>query len=243
MVIDVLVFVGVVGLPAATAAVLYNGALAVGLGRRTAVRVAATTGGGWAAWIVVSGLLGAAGAYRQEADAAQPWIGVAFAGALVVALLATRVPVVSRILADPATPARLAVPQVLRVVGVVFLIALAQGTLPAIFALPAGLGDLAIGVSALVVARRLASGAGGSRRGAVWFNVLGIVDLVVAVGIGFMAGLGPLNVLDVTPSTAPLGLLPLVLIPTTAVPLAVALHVVSLRQLAVRRPVPVTAAA
>jgi hypothetical protein len=189
---------------------------------------------------VVSALLATAGAYRQEADVARPWIGVAFVGALAAALLATRIPVMSRILADPATPARLALPQALRVVGVVFLIALALGELPAVFALPAGLGDLAIGVSALVIARRLANG---SRRGAVWFNVLGIVDLVVAVSIGFLAGIGPLNVLDVTPSTAPLGLLPLVLIPTTAVPLAVALHVVSLRQLAVRRPVPVTAAA
>src|SRR4029450_1928973 len=109
--------------------------------RRTAVRVATTTGAVWGAWIVVNGLLAAAGAYRQEAGVSRPWIGVAFAGALVGALLATRIPVMSRILAHPATPARLARPQVLRVVGVVFLIALAQGTLPAVFALPAGLGD------------------------------------------------------------------------------------------------------
>jgi hypothetical protein len=37
----------------------------------------------------------------------------------------------------------------------------------------------------------------------------------------------------VTPSTVAVSVLPLVLIPTTAVPLALALHVISLRKLAV----------
>ena len=106
-----------------------------------------------------------------------------------------------------------------------FLIVMAQGHLPAAFALPAGLGDIAIGVSAPLVARRLARNTG--HTGAVRFNVLGILDLVVAVSIAFLL----LGVVEVTPSTAPLRLLPLALIPTSAVPLAVVLHIVSLRQL------------
>jgi hypothetical protein len=65
--------------------------------------------------------------------------------------------------------------------------------------------------------------------GALWFNILGLVDLVVAVGVGYLAGLGPVRILDVTPSTQAITLLPLALIPLTAVPLAAALHVVSLR--------------
>jgi hypothetical protein len=99
------------------------------------------------------------------------------------------------------------------------------GTLPAVFALPAGLGDIAVGISAPVIARRLRRG---DRRGAVWFNVLGLVDLVVAVSLGFLAGLGPARLIDVSPSTAAVALLPLALIPTTAVPLALALHLRSL---------------
>jgi hypothetical protein len=63
----------------------------------------------------------------------------------------------------------------------------------------------------------------------VRFNVLGILDLAVAVSIAFL--LGPFGPFEVTPSTAPLRLLPLALIPTTAVPLAIALHIVSLRRL------------
>jgi hypothetical protein len=78
--------------------------------------------------------------------------------AVAVALLATRIPVISRIVADPGTPARLALPQTLRVVGVAFLVVLALGKLPAGFAIPAGLGDIAVGVAAPLVARRLARG-------------------------------------------------------------------------------------
>jgi hypothetical protein len=115
------------------------------------------------------------------------------------------------------------------VVGVTFLLVMAQGHLPAVFALPAGLGDIAAGLAAPFVARRLAHG-GGRTRG-VWFNLFGILDLVVALGIGFLAGLGPWRPLEVTPSTEPLSLLPLALVPTVAVPLAIALHLVSLRRL------------
>src|SRR5438270_62717 len=82
-----------------------------------------------------------------------------------------------------------------------------------------------VGIAAPTIARRLARG---DRTGAVWFNILGIVDLTVAVGVGFLAGLGPARLLDVSPSTAELAVLPLALIPATAVPLALALHVTSL---------------
>jgi hypothetical protein len=67
----------------------------------------------------------------------------------------------------------------------------------------------------------------------VWFNLFGLLDLVVALGIGFLAGLGPWRPLEVTPSTEPLSLLPLALVPTVAVPLSLALHLVSLRRLRV----------
>jgi hypothetical protein len=119
--------------------------------------------------------------------------------------------------------------QSFRVVGAVFLILLATGDLPAVFALPAGLGDVAVGVAAPFVARRLARDPGWS--GAVAFNWLGLLDLVVAVGVGFLAAPGPLQVIDVSPSTVPLTVLPLTLIPTVGVPLAAALHLLTLNRL------------
>jgi hypothetical protein len=241
-----LVLAGVVGIPTMAGFALHRGAVNAGLGRRTASRVVAVAAVVWAGWIVTAGLLAARGAFRQEPASFRPWIGVAFAFALVVLLLTTRLPVVERILAQPGTPARLAWPHTLRVVGGAFLVVWLLGGLPAIFAVPAGLGDIAIGITAPLVARRLARGSGHSR--AVWFNVLGIVDLAVAVSIGFLAGLGPSRLLHVTPSTEAVTLLPLALIPTTAVPLAIALHVVSLRRLRTpavlstgHRPIPTTA--
>src|SRR5215207_9255374 len=212
-----LVLTGVIGIPALSCAVLFRGALATGVGRRAATALTATAATVLGGWIVVSALLARSGVYLQDPGETVPWFLVAVVGTLIA--------LVSRILAEPGTPIRLALPHTLRVVGVLFLILMAQGHLPAAFALPAGLGDIAIGLSAPFVARRLARGTG--RAGAVRFNVLGILDLIVAGSIGFLL----FRVVEVTPSTAPLFMLPLALIPTVAVPLALVLHIVSLRRL------------
>ena len=225
-----LVLIGVIGIPAITCLMLYRGAITAGLGRRTATMVTVVAATGLGGWLLASGLVARAGAYHQASGQAAPWFGVAVAGTLLVLLAATRIPVVARILTAPGTPARLALPHTLRVVGVTFLLVMAQGHLPAVFALPAGLGDIAAGLAAPSVAIRLAQG---GRIRAVWFNLFGILDLVVALGVGFLAGLGPWRPLEVTPSTEPLSLLPLALVPTVAVPLSLALHLVSLRRLRV----------
>src|SRR5215217_6674050 len=96
MYVWVLVLGGIVGMVATTAAMLYRGALATHLPRATAAGIAIGAAAVWAAWVVVSGLLAAAGAYRQDPATTRPWIAVALVGALVVALLGTRVPVVAR---------------------------------------------------------------------------------------------------------------------------------------------------
>jgi hypothetical protein len=138
---------------------------------------------------------------------------------------------VSRILDQPDALWRLTLPQFFRPVGVTFLVAMALGYLPAVFAVPAGIGDIAIGVEAVFIARNLRRGI--VNRSTVWFNVLGLLDLVVALAIGVMAAPGLARLLVMSPSTEAISLLPLVLIPTTIVPLAVALHVLSLGKLRV----------
>jgi hypothetical protein len=224
-----LVLIGVIGIPAITCLMLYRGAIAAGLSRRTATTIAAAGGAVLGGWLLASGLLAHAGVYHQPSGQAAPWFGAAFAATLLGLLAATRIPPMPRVLAAAGTAARLTLPHTLRVVGVTFLLVMALGHLPAIFALPAGLGDIAAGLAAPSVARRLAQG--GGRRRAVWFNLFGLLDLVVALSIGFLAGLGPWRPLEVTPSTEPLSLLPLALVPTVAVPLAIALHIVSLARL------------
>jgi hypothetical protein len=224
----ILVGIGVIGIPASTSFLLYRGALAAGSSRRSATWLAAIAAYSLAAWLVVSGVLAGAGIYRADSGGSTAWFGLAFVAALGGTLLATTIPIVHRSLAAPGMLPLLTLPHTLRVVGVAFVIVMALGDLPWIFALPAGLGDIAIGLSAPFVARALDRDEALER--AVRFNVLGIVDLVVALTIGFLAGLGPVG-LDVTPTTEPLALLPLALVPTVAVPTALTLHVVSLARL------------
>lgn len=224
-----IVLTGLIGTIAALCVMLWRGALTAGLGRRTATQVAAGFGIVWGTWTLASGWLADTNVYRFQETKAVPWIGVAIIGPLMAALLLSRAPVVSRILAPPDALWRLAVPQIFRPVGVSFLVAMALGQLPAVFALPAGLGDLAVGVEAVFVARRL--GRGVVDRRVVWFNVLGLVDLVVAGAIGVTAAPGLARLLVVSPSTEAISLLPLALILTAIVPLATALHLLSLQKL------------
>lgn len=225
-----LVLAGVLGIPALTAAGLFKSMASLTSRRRAGV-AAAGFSAAWAAWIAASALLADAGAFRQSVSANRPWIGLAAGGALAAALAATAIPPIAAALSRPGSLARLTLPHVFRLAGGAFIAAMALGKLPAAFALPAGLGDIAVGLTAPVIARRLASG---DSRGATWFNILGIADLAIAVSLGFLAGLGPGRLLHVFPSTAEVALLPLALIPTTAVPLAITLHIISLIRLHTR---------
>lgn len=223
-----IVVLGVIGLPALTFAGLWRGS-AAGPARTTARYVVLAGVLVWTLWGVTSLLLAHAHVYRLRADMPNPMIGVAALGAFGVALSCTRIPAVSRLLAAPDILWRLSLPQILRVGGVAFVTAYALGDLPPVFAIPAGFGDIAVGIEAIFMTRNLRRGTPG--RSAVWFNALGIVDLVVAFTIAFTAGPGRPQILPATPTTELVGYLPLVLIPTVMVPMALALHVVSLTKI------------
>ncbi|MDT7765026.1 MAG: hypothetical protein QOC63_4446 [Mycobacterium sp.] len=239
--VGVIVLVGLIGTTATTCVMLWRGALTAGLGRRTAIRVATATAIVWAGWAMTSALLAHADVLRFAPERKLPGLAVAVIAGLAVAFLITRVPPVARILAQPDALWGLTLPQVFRPVGGAFLVAMALGRLPALFALPAGLGDIAIGIEAAFVARAIRRGTVLQRgiglrrdvagRRTVWLNILGLADLVVAFGIGYAAAPGRAQLLFVWPSTEAISTLPLVLIPTAVVPLAVTLHVLSLRKL------------
>lgn len=120
--------------------------------------------------------------------------------------------------------------QAWRAGGLGFLALMVHGILPGSFAWPAGLGDIAIGVTApwvmLALVRRPAFVA--SRLFVVW-NLLGILDLVVAVSTGALSS-GVLGELTGRVTTAPMAYLPLVLIPAYLVPLFVMFHITALVQ-------------
>ena len=102
--------------------------------------------------------------------------------------------------------------------------------LPGIFAWPAGLGDMAIGVTApLVLAGLLRRpGFAASKRFVAW-NLAGILDLTVAVSIGALVPLFAPSLYG-TVSTGAMTQFPLVLIPTYLVPTFLMLHLTALFQ-------------
>jgi len=111
-----------------------------------------------------------------------------------------------------------------------FLALYAHNVLPAVFALPAGLGDIAIGITApwMVLSLIRQPGFATSTTFVRW-NILGILDLIVAVSIGTLSAMLATG----TPgeiSTAPMSTLPLVLIPAFLVPLFLMMHATALMQ-------------
>jgi hypothetical protein len=120
----------------------------------------------------------------------------------------------------------LTVAQTWRVGGIVFLILYQHGALPGAFAIPAGWGDIVIGITAPVVAwywKRPFP----SKTFIVW-NVMGSLDLVMAVSLGVLASATPVGVLAGDVTTRLMGQFPLSLIPTFFVPLLLILHLISL---------------
>src|ERR1700693_278661 len=120
--------------------------------------------------------------------------------------------------------------QAWRWAGLGFLDLYAYKVLPAVFALPAGLGDMAIGVTAPWIILALVRQPGFAARATfIRWNVLGILDLLIAVSIGtvsaFFATGAPGEI-----STAPMAILPLLLIPAFMVPLFFMLHAAALMQ-------------
>jgi hypothetical protein len=190
------------------------------------VTVAITSGLVLAAWLVGTSIAALSGFYFPPVSGPPP-VGVQLAVALAaLALCLAASPSLRSLLADQKNLIRL---NVWRLVGAVFVALMFTAEVPALWALPAGLGDVAIGATAFWVAGRLDE-PGGARR-AVAFNLLGLLDLVVAVGLGMTISPGPTQLFQLTPSGEVLTHFPLVLVPTFLVPLAVMVHVVSLRQL------------
>src|SRR6266536_2775847 len=112
------VLIGAIGIPAATCVALYRGAVRAGFGWRAGVGVGTAAAVLLGGWLVTSGLLARAGAYDREGP--PPTLAVAAVGTLIALLLATRIPVVSSVLAAPGTAARLALPHTFRIMGGAF---------------------------------------------------------------------------------------------------------------------------
>ena len=224
---------GPTAIAAATCIALYGGAGRAGLGRRRAGLLAGAAAVVLGGWFTATAVIAGHGGYDTRPGQV-PWLPIAAAGSLAILLVLSRIPVVARALSAPGMASRLVLPHAFRVAGVFFLLYLALGHLPALFALPAGLGDIAAGIAAPLIALRLSRGTG--RRAGWWFNAYGLTDLTTATILGALIGYG---LLHVTPSTAPISQLPLALVIVADVPLMIALHITSLGALGrASRPAP-----
>jgi hypothetical protein len=168
-------------------------------------------------WLLLALVLGAAGAVRALPPAAVPLVLLALTGLV----LATAWGLASFRAWLAALDVRwLVALHLTRFVGAYFLYLYGQGQLPYAFAVPGGIGDIAVATLAAVLLvagpprdarRRLAY--------ATW-NVFGLADILFVVATG-----GRL-VATAPESMAALTRLPLSLLPTFLVPLIIASHVV-----------------
>src|SRR5215467_4646490 len=150
-----IIIAGPASIAALTCVVLYGGAERAGLSRRRAALLAGGAAVVVGGWLAASAVIAGHGWYRTL-----PWFPVAITGYFGLLLALRRIPVVARALAAPGMASRLELPHTPRVAGVAFLFYMALGHLPALFALPAGLGDIGAGIAAPLVARGLAQGTG-----------------------------------------------------------------------------------
>lgn len=187
------------------------------------------------AWFAAYAYAAANGAF--VAAAGFPTLPVALFLPLLVAFVALRAFPALRIAVDNVPQEQLVGIQGIRLMGFAFLLLLVQTQLPAVFALPAGLGDMLVGVEAIFVARLFARRAASAPAMGLLLGVMGIADFVVALTIGFLASTTPLQLIHVTPSTDLVTVLPLVMVPTFGVPLFIVLHGLSIGRLLSREKV------
>jgi hypothetical protein len=183
---------------------------------------------GLAVWAGLAALVAQAGVFQIEIGGIPVAIVAAITIPVIGFLVAWRAVPAVRAFVEAQDLALLTALQGWRVIGAVFIFLWAYAQLPAVFALPAGLGDVAVGLIAPFAAIAVALEVPGWRRAANGVVVAGLADFAVAVitGIGSIEG----NFLSFAgaPSNAIINALPLVLIPGFLVPVFIILHVMAI---------------
>ncbi len=198
-------------------------ALSITFGSNAATRIRSAA---WlSAWFVLVVILGATRALYYEHGLGTPGLGLAVA--LPIAILCVTVARIKSLREGfHRTPLWLLIGvHTVRVLGISFIVLYAVGRLPAPFAPVAGWGDIFVGATAPMVAW-LAYRRSTNAQTIVWiWNIIGIVDLIAAVGLGATSSPGPLRLILAEPSSAIMTTLPWLLIPGFLVPLLMSVHI------------------
>ena len=183
-----------------------------------------------AAWLVLVVALGAAGAFVGRPGAPPIAIGIGLGAPLLLFFAWLQLSSSFRDFVLSLDLRLIVGMQAWRWAGLGFLFLYAYKVLPAIFALPAGVGDMAVGFAApwmilgLVRQRDFAAG-----RAFIRWNLLGILDLIVAVSIGVSSAMLSAGAPGGM-STAAMATMPLLLVPAFLVPFFLMLHTAALMQ-------------
>jgi len=183
-------------------------------------------------WLLISLALAVLDFYHVTPQFISPLVPLGFALPVIIGLHLMQNSSTFQKVLDALPQELLILLQVPRIGGVVFLLLYMQGVLPALFAIPSGVGDLIVGLSAPIVWYYYSKNGAWSRNLAIAWNAVGILDLAIAIITGVLLAVPPqYSIISSTPSTEPMTLFPLVLIPVFAVPLGLLMHVFSLRLL------------
>lgn len=159
-----------------------------------------------------------------------PFVLMALFGGAASLWALTRLTDTGRAITDATTDAEVIAFQIPRVMGAVFLLGWAFGTIPWQFALPAGLGDIWAGIAGWQAWKAARAGAPDARRLIVRANVIGMLDFVVAVLTGILTSPGFAHLMaHDTPNI--INQHPLAMFPGYFVPLFLGFHLISLAKL------------
>ncbi len=117
--------------------------------------------------------------------------------------------------------------QAWRVIGVSFLFLWGLGDLPAVFAAPAGFGDLAVGLVAAFVTLQVARRTPNWKRSSYLLILFGMLDFVAAFGTAILSDASRPLALPGAPDSTLMQQFPMALIPAFAVPAFIILHLVA----------------
>jgi hypothetical protein len=211
------------------AASIVVGFLSLAIAQTTSGRAAVLVALG--AWFVLVLAIGATGALSPAAGG-PPALGLTVV-LPIVALVWTYfgLPSVRTAMAAMPLPALIAL-HAIRLLGFTFIVLYAEGRLPAPFAPSAGWGDVFIGATALPLAWAVTQFGARVRPLTLLWNALGVADLVIALTLGPLSALGPLQVFVGPPDSSPMTTLPWLIIPAFLVPCLMFLHVVIFTRLA-----------
>ncbi len=188
------------------------------------------------AWVGLASGLGAAGALDFSPNQPVPLIGVLAATPLLtVGALALLYPGVRSILLAVPMPLLIGL-NALRMFGVLFLLLTVAGRLSGPFPWSAGLGDIITGAIAIPLAMQVARSARRPTRAITRWNIFGILDLVVAIGLGITSAAGsPLQFIHAGVGSQAMQQLPFCLVPTVLVPFYLITHGIIAAQLRATR--------